>query len=339
MVSSLLGASLESEESRIRETQVPRTTYREAKRRLFEAGLLRDRYLPHPDILGVQRVTLLVTRPRSDEKARVVKSLCEIPGAISVWSGAQLAFAVVFHRSVESGASFLSSIQAESFGSPLTSIQFDPREEHFPVFFDFEGAWNHLCNRPGTTRYPRPLLGASPLRARARRAERTRTIASELMGRPFSTRAPGLGAHLLGPAALPRSERRLLRDGAMDWRVVLQLDRHLAYRGRDVSSAIFILGRLREGRTLPALFQDLAGACGVSPILLAENARQVVMVGLGTGDGATPRAATASPPRRTVRSTLRENFETFDSIREPVSALQIHRFLRFDDGMASTEPT
>ncbi len=336
-VSSLLGASLESEESRIRDVQVPRTSYREAKRRLFEAGVLEDRYIPHPDILGVQRVTLLVSRPHSDRLTEVIRALCLTPGAISVWSGTQLAFAVVFHRTADESRSFGIGLGAEAFGMPLTAIQLNPREPEFPVFFDFEGAWNHFCNRQGTLRYPRPLLGTSPLRVKTRTADRIRDISASLERRPVSFQERRMRPHLLGPAALPREERRLIRDGAIDWRVVLRLDRQISYNGREVSSIIFIMGQLRADRTLPGLFHALAGECGVSPFLLAGEAKNVLIVGLGTGRGGSSRAQARAFPQRAVRPTLREYFETFDSLREPVSALRIHRFLRFfDPGDASS---
>ena len=338
-VSSLLGASLESEESRIRETQVPRTSYREAKRRLFEAGVLGDRYIPHPDLLGIHHVTLLVSRPHSDRMADVIQALCATPGAISVWSGTQLAFAVVCHRTAEESRSFGIALRTEAFGAPLTSIQLNPSEPQFPVFFDFEGAWNHLCNRQGTVRYPRPLLGTSRLHIKPRTADRLRDIATTLGRRPFSFQERGIPPHLSGPAALPREERRLIRDGAVDWRVVLQLDRQISYNGREVSSIIFILGQLRTDRTLPGLFQALAGDCGVSPFVLAGEERSVLIVGLGTGHGGSARAQVGAHPQRAVRPTLREHFETFDSVREPVSALRIHRFLRFGDPADASSST
>lgn len=329
-VSSLLGASLESEGSRIRAAQVPRTSYLEAKRRLFDAGILEDRYIPHPDVLGVQRVTLLVSRPHSDKIDDVVRALSTIRGAVTVWSGTQLAFAVVFHPTLAESRSFATAIRAEDYGSPLSSIQADPREPRFPVFFDFEGAWNHLCKRRGTVRYPRPLLGSSRLAVRSRAANRVRDIAAALGRRPFESRDRGTPPHLLGPAALPREERRLIRDGTVDWRVVLQLDRHLSYNGRDVTSVIFIVGRLRPDRSLPGLFQALTGDCGVSPVLLAGEGSSVLIVGLGTGQSGAARTGVRPSPRRAVRPTLREHLETFDSVREPVGALRMHRFLRFD---------
>lgn len=330
-VSSLLGASLESEESRIRDAQIPRTTYREAKRRLFDAGILEHRYIPHPEILGVQRVTLLVSRPHSDRMAATVRALSGTPGAITVWSGMQLAFALVFHRSIDESEAFMSAVNREAFGPPVSSIELDPREPRFPVFFDFEGAWNHFCNLRGTVRYPRPLLGAVALRPKPRAAGRIRDIASTLMGRPFLPQELRLPPHLLGPATLPREERRLIRDGAVDWRIILQLDRQIAHNGREVSSVIFILGRLRSGRTLPGLFHALAGECGVAPFLLAGDESKVLMIGLGTGEVGRSRALNGPFRQRAVRPTLREHLESFDSLREPVSSLRIHRFLHFGD--------
>ena len=338
VVSSLLGASLESEEGRIREAHVPRTSYLEAKRRLFELGVLADRYIPHPDILGTQRVTLLVSRPHSDKMGEVIGMLHRTPGAINLWSGTQLAFAIVFHRTAEESKSFMTTVGTGVLGSPLTSIQLDPREPQFPVFFDFEGAWNHLCNRPGTVRYPRPLPGTSRLSIGLRTANRVRDVAETLARRPFSFPERGIPPHLLGPAALPREERRLIRDGAVDWRVVLQLDRQISYSGRALSSVIFITGKLRPDRTLPGLFHALVGECGVSPFLLAGEGRSVLAVGLGTGLGGSSRPSAMALTQRAVRPTLREYFETFDSVREPMGALRIHRYLSFCDHDRPADP-
>lgn len=329
VASSLFGAFLEPEESRIRRSGLPRSSYRAAKRQLFETELLEDRYLPHPGLLDTQRVSFLLTRPFADELQRVATSLVELRGSACVWSGTQSVFAAIFHSSAEGAQSFREGVDRNAFGNPLALIQPSVEGANVPVFFDFEGAWNHLCGTRAAERYPRPMLGSAPLPTRFGTAERVRQLMANLWDRggpPSNERGP---PHLQGPAALPRVQRLLIRDGAAEWRVIPNLGAPIQFAESAVESVIYVSGELNPESTPLTLFRDLTGTCAAAPFLFAYEGSRVFLASLGLGIGTQPALDTDGRPRPSVRAALLRHLSRVDTLRESTRALKLHRTLRF----------
>jgi hypothetical protein len=67
VIKSLLAGSTESGEDRIRDSGLPRSTYRDAKRRIYASGILADRYVPSAVAVSSLRATFLVARPYSNK--------------------------------------------------------------------------------------------------------------------------------------------------------------------------------------------------------------------------------------------------------------------------------
>jgi hypothetical protein len=329
VASSLLGAFLEPEESRIRKSGLPRSSFRAAKRQLFDSSLLEDRYLPHPALLDTHRVSFLLTRPFADELPRVASSLVELRGSACVWSGTQSVFAVILHSSAEGAESFRDGVHRNTFGNPLVLIQPSVAGTNVPVFFDFEGAWNHLCGMRAAEKYPRPMLGSAPLPTRFGSAERIRQLTASLWNRG-GLPSNGRGApHLQGPAALPRVQRLLIRDGAAEWRVIPNLGVPLQFAESAVENVIFVSGELNPESTPLTLFRDLTGTCAAAPFLFAYEGNRVFLASLGLGIGTQPALGFDRTRRPSVRAALLRHLSRVDSIREPTRAMKLHRTLQF----------
>jgi hypothetical protein len=329
VVSSLLAGTSEGEELRIKRSGVPRTSYREAKRRLFASGVLVERFLPHPDLLYALRVSFLLSRPHSNELSTAIGALDEDPSTALLWSGDQLVLAVQFHTSLAAGEALHRRVASGSYGQPLVAIAADPKAAQVPVFFDFEGAWNHFMGLPGTVGYPRPLPGNRPLPPRGPPIVRAREALRPLVQAGAAGEPETAANHGTGIAGLPRAQRRLLDGGSLAWRTLLRPDRSPEFKGRGLSTLIAVVGNLRQEGQLFPLFRDLARDCGVAPILLASDGRKVLLLSLGTGLDQVEAARPEVRPRAPVRPVLARHLVSFDSLREPTGRLRVHRYLEF----------
>jgi hypothetical protein len=329
VVSSLLGASQEGVERQIRRSGVPRSSYREAKRRLLSRGLLEPRILPHPALLGTVRVSFLVTRPHADEIAPTVQALADLPEVVTLWSGHQLVFAVVYHGNPSAAETFERRVMRGAFGAPLVHISTDPQIPQVPVFFDFEGAWNRFTGLSGTSGYPRPMLGADPLAPRLPVGPRREADLRRMLAPVRSEPGAEEGASTLEASGLPRAQRRWIEAGAVDWRVLLRPELSPSFQGATISNVIFVQGRLQLSGALLPLFRDLAQNCGVSPFVLASDGDKVLLVSLGAGTSSGRDGGPSRPPRSSVRAVLLRHLVSFDSLREPTPSLKVHRYLDF----------
>lgn len=329
VASSLFGGFLEPEEVRIRQSGLPRSSYRDAKRQLFGEGILADRYLPHPSLLPASNVSFLLSRPFAEDLGPVAQSLTQLRGSVCVWSGTQTVFAVVFHADGVAAGAFRDGVGGDSFGRPVSFLQTDTGRTDVPIFFDFEGAWNHLRGTSGTARYPRPMLGSAPIPTRFGDTERLVRLTSGLWSAPRASASGGAPPLGQGPATLPRIQRLLIRDGAVDWRVVPNLGELLELGASRIESVIFVSGTLIEGRSPATLFRDLVETCNAAPFLLASQGGRVMLASLGLGLGARPSGATPGDVRPSVRATLLRHLTQLESVREPTRAIKIHRMLDF----------
>jgi hypothetical protein len=329
VASSLFGAFLEPEEVRIRRTGLPRSSYRDAKRQLFALRILEDRYLPHASLIGGERVSFFLGRPHAEEIAGVASTLTELRGSVSVWAGTQSVFALIYHATADSATWFREEVERAAFGAAISLVQAEGTGAGVPVFFDFEGAWNHFCGVQGTEAYPRPMLGSSPLPRRYGSRDRIRELTETLWNRRRAERSGEAAAHLQGPAALPRTQRLLIRDGAVEWRVVPNLASTLRIGDATIESVIYSQGELNSGHTPLDLFRDLTGNCGVAPFVYAHDRNRVFLASLGLGAGQRRASGTDATPRPSVRATLLRHLSRVETLREPMRSLKLVRMLKF----------
>lgn len=84
----------ESEEERIRRAGLPRTTYMEAKQRLYARRVLQYVYIPTSGAAAISKVRFTLLRVFSDKRDSVTRELLARPRTVLVWAGAHSVFGV-----------------------------------------------------------------------------------------------------------------------------------------------------------------------------------------------------------------------------------------------------
>ncbi|HXQ79249.1 MAG TPA: hypothetical protein VN819_03415, partial [Thermoplasmata archaeon] len=112
MIAVLLAARPDRERERLRQVPVPRSTYHAVRKRAYEEGWLRDRYVPHPVPLGRPWASFVVARPFADRVEEFGQTMAQDPGNVVLWSGAQTTLAVAFHETPEQAEQLLGRVQS-----------------------------------------------------------------------------------------------------------------------------------------------------------------------------------------------------------------------------------
>lgn len=341
----LLAARPDRERERLRQIAVPRSTYHAIRRRAYEEGWLRDRYVPHPVAFGRPLVTFVLSRPYADRFEELVATVSSDPGTVVVWRGSQLVLAVIFHRKPTEIGRLLTRLDAGHLAAPATAVTVRTEGPSIPIYFDFEGLWCHVAGFDGTLAYPHGL-GGGMLNDADEAEPHTLSphqwwAASELVRRPFAATETGRGAHLVGPLGLPFSQRQLLKRGWVVHRTILDPARLPAYQGRAADQVVLITGTPREGARPDLLFATLSRESRVYPFLFVMGAERWLFGAMG---GSAPRPAGHEPARRPVLPTLREYLEGIEILQEPASGFlspvdhRYDRLLPADAHARATKP-
>lgn len=318
VVAGLLGASEEREERRIHASGLPRSTYQDAKLRLYSQGIIEDRYVPSPAALGFSRVGFILSRPFAEDRDREVDELERQPTTVLLWSMANSLFAVSYGNSP--------SIEAAGTESTRFTLNVDPATPSVPVYFDFEGAFDHLAGIDGSKRYPRPL----PSGGSGENGLGTEKIAA-IVRRPFEGVGTKGRMYPIRPASLPRSERHLLAQGQVDWRVFPNLAALPAFQGVHFSHVLFFHGMLRDETSLDKIFHELVEECVVFPFLLASDGSQVLIGGLSASIDQSAKQPRVPPfPRESVVAALGRHLQKISIIREEIAHLNVRLSHRYD---------
>ncbi len=330
VVSSLLGSTLGSGEDRMRDSGLARSSYRISKRRLYEAGVVEDRYLPRPGLVGTRWVTFLLSRPFADRVGEVAGSLLSNPRSVVVLSGTHMVFSTLYHSSASEREEFEQEVHDGKLGTPIALLHVDGQEPDVPVYFDFEGAWSRFRGGTGTQGYPRALPRASGDRPRRRGIFGGGLGAlSSLLKRPFEAEEGGRPQHLTGPDSLTRSQRRLLEEAQVEWRVLLSLTNPPRHKGGELADVLFTKGRLRPGVTASSMLNALVSEADLHPFLLAGDGTTALM---GTLAGKAPQTAesSSSDPRPSVLPVVTRYLQDLEVLREPIGTLQAPLWHRYD---------
>ena len=133
---ALIAAGQENERERLRQTQLPRSTYHAVRKRAYEEGWLRDRYLPDPLLFGFTHITFGLARPYADRADELARLWSSEPGCVLLWRAPVVTFGVQLYSS---GAA-ATQAQARLGGKDLTteSIQLTPSQSDpgVPVIYD-----------------------------------------------------------------------------------------------------------------------------------------------------------------------------------------------------------
>jgi len=326
----LLAARPDRERERLRQIGVPRSTYHAVRKRSYEEGWLRDRYIPHPVPIGRPFVTFLLARPYADRFEEFGGKISADPSNVVLWSGTQIALGVFFHSRPTDGRRLADRVESGHLATNPLVLTVDVHGPTVPVYFDFEGLWCHLARLEGTLAYPHGLGGLLPGAleedAAVELSAHQRWALGELLRRPFVAAEQGRGGHLVGPVGLPFSQRRTMSRGWIAHRTLLDPSRVPAYQGRSPDQVVFLSGTPRQDARPENLFATLTRECRVFPFLFAVGADRWLIGALG---GSTPKADEA--PRRPVLPTLRESLEGIEIVQEAASsfnALVDHRYDR-----------
>jgi hypothetical protein len=321
VIAVLLAARPDRERERLQQVGIPRSTYHAVRRRAYEEGWLRDRYIPNPVPLGRPFVTFLIARPYADRFPDFSKLVTSTEGNVVLWNGAQLAVAVFFHRAAKDGAKLADKIEKEKLAAAPIVTVVPADAPSIPVYFDFEGLWSHLAGLDGTLAYPHGLGGPSDDPGEESEAARPvltphQTWAlGELLRRPFAAAEQGRGGHLVGPFGLPFSQRRMLAKGWITHRTLLEPARLPPFQGRTADQVVLITGTPKGDARPEQLFATLTRDCRVYPFLFVVGSDRWILGALG---GAGPSAG-SSGERRPVLPTLRECLEGIEILQEPAS--------------------
>jgi hypothetical protein len=332
VIGSLLASTLVTERSRLKRAQVPRSTYHAARRRAYAEGWLRDRYIPNPVEFGLPFASFSLVRPFADRVPEFLAGRSADPGTVYLAAGSQIALAIGFYAERKEadrvGARPIQSSTA-SWSFPLTA---DLREPSVPVFFDYEGSFAHLGGAEGAEGYPQGVGGRPPGSERSDpelRSRRGSWAATELVHRPFVAVEEGRGAHRIGPLGLPWGQQKMLNQGWIVHRVLLDPARLPPFRGRSADQQVFVVGTFRANARPEELFASLTRDCRVFPFLYAAADGRFLMGALGRPPGEPPESADVRP-RRSVMATLQERVEGIEILQEPAGQFRLELDHRYD---------
>jgi hypothetical protein len=339
VIAVLLAARPDRERERLRQVPVPRSTYHAVRRRAYEEGWLRDRYVPHPVPLGRPWVSFLVARPFADRVEEFGRAIASDPGNVVLWAGSQTTLAVTFRTEPTGAQHLLEKFEKNRLAASPWSVTVRADAPTIPVYFDFEGLWCHLAGLEGTLAYPHGLGGPLPGRdvegQEVLLTAHQRWAVGELLRRPFVVADQGRGGHLVGPFGLPFSERKMLAKGWVTHRTLLDPARVPEHRGKSADQVVFISGTPKAGARPEALFAVLTRECRVYPFLFVVGSDRWLLGALG---GSNPPPPEAQNPRRPVLPTLRESLEGIEILQESARGFVAQVDHRYDRLLAPETP-
>lgn len=340
VIAVLLAARPDHERERLQQVGIPRSTYHAVRRRSYEEGWLRDRYVPHPVPLGLPYVTILIARPYADRFEQYDREVASDPGNVVVWSSSQVSLSVFFHASPSEPERLVQRLTARKVTPPPTVLTVLADGPAIPVYFDFEGLWSHLAGFEGTLAYPHGLGGAEAGEAdapdHASLSDHQLWAVGELLRRPFAAVEQGRGGHLVGPFGLPFSQRKLLARGWITHRTLLDPSRLPPFEGKAADQVVLVSGLPRSGAHPEQLFATLTRESRVFPFLFVVGAERWLLGALG---GSAPPVNDSHEPRRPVLPTLREYLEGIEIIQEPAVGFTTPVDHRYDRLVPERKPT
>ncbi|MCI4317432.1 MAG: hypothetical protein L3J96_02745, partial [Thermoplasmata archaeon] len=310
VISTLLAADAIPERERIRASGLSPRTYETARRRIFAAGWVYERFVPDPLAWGLPYLRLDVLRPGPVEEGSVSDRLAASPGAFHVWRGAGLVFAASFvgapgpHKpTISAGAAW--------------RLDVDLREPSVPIFFDFEGAWSRVVGAAPRV-YPRPVPSWSGAgkSGEGRPSAPVRREAEALIRRPFAGRGGARAGRHLGSWVGFGGGRRAMSVGLVQRRCFLDLARLPGFNGWHLQSLAFLKGDTRPGEGAETLYHELLADGGMTPFLFATDRRSVL---IGALSPAPP--TTAARPRARLSEILARRLASRTLVTMQVSSL------------------
>ncbi len=330
VIATLLAARPERERERLRQVGIPRSTYYAVRRRAYLERWLHDRYVPDPARLGRPYATFVIARPYADRLGALAVAPTGSAVLPVLWTSPQLALAILFHARPGDGPATARRWHDGAIIATEVVVTVDVRQPTVPVYFDFEGIWDHLTGLPGTISYPHGLGGVlqdeggeAPLSAH------TLWAYGNLLARPFAARENGEDGHQLGVFGLPFSERRLLTRGWVTHRVLLNPSQVPSYGGRAADRLFLIAGAPKPGARPDVLFARLTRDHRAFPFLYAVGSDRWMIGALG-GEPLPPPQPDDRRSRPPILPMLAEFLAGIEIFQEPVASLSMEIDHRYD---------
>lgn len=305
VVRTLLGHSLESEESKARDAEVPRTTYQTIRRRAFAEGWVKERYIPAPSLVGARTVSVRLSQPFVEHRRPLVETLGQHADTVVLWAFPDTILSVAFDRLPPSRAT---AVPPEWLRA-MWEVRVERPAQDLPAYFDFEGGWSRRAGLGTPRSYPVGLPRSG------RNASSPPREVRELLLRPFLRPTLSPLRFLFSATHLPRRQRRALADGDVHRRNLLDLPAVPPLRSGGVERVVFVTGRPRHSPALGPLLDVLHGELGASPFLAAGSTDRVLLGLLA------PIPGPLASPRGSVLAALQVHLERIEILREPTAAL------------------
>lgn len=315
-VLSILSKDSGAENPAVGPTGIPPSTFYATRRKIYDAGWLSDRYVPHPWALGVLAIDCVLAKPNPADRARLERDLAASPQNVVLWSGLNVLFGIFFRQNGE-------TIKVKN----STTVSVTAASGSVPVYFDFSRSWSRFIRIERETGYPRSIGDALTHAERSPPPAVTGLILQDQNGGSESPRTHRWHSS----AGLSRSEQRLLERGQIQSRTFLNLDSVPPYDGRALGEIVFLTGDFRQGVSSAEVLGELNNRCQVSPLLMVDDGTKVLILALGqVGTGASSRTKVpraTGPVASTLDSALQNlemTVEHTDSVRRAVD----HRYDR-----------
>ena len=321
LIRALLAAPGDTERELLDETKLPRSTYHAVRKRVYEEGWLRIRFIPHPICFELRFVTIALARPFAESAVALMERWSRPESNVVLWGGSGLVFAVYLHSSRDEARRLTADLADEAMRPRSFFLTTDTGPASLPVYFDFEGVWSHLAGIPGSSEYPRPLSPAFPAGSRAPTGPPSPGLvraARNLVLRPVVADHEGRSGHFLGLLGLTRPEHRLLDDGWVFRRVLPNFGVLPPYQEHRADQVVFVRGELLEGATAAQLLRGLTETCRVYPFLLAHDGTSLVV---GTAGQPRPGPAPTDEGRPSVLGMLQQHLRRIEVDSEWVMSL------------------
>jgi hypothetical protein len=326
VIASLLAADAIPERDRIRASGLSPRTYETARRRVFDAGWVYERFVPDPLAWGLTSLRFDLVQPERGQEGSVSERLAASPGTFHIWQGDGLVLAASLLDAEKTEAR---TKARERVTDPDRSWQLvaDLRQPTVPIYFDFEGAWSRVVGAAGPRIYPRPLphWTGGESSSGERPSDHVRREAEALIRRPFHGAPRSSSGRHLGSILGFGGPRGPLSTGLVQRRCFLDLTKLPAVDGWQLRSLSFVTGTLRTSLSPATLHHALLYEGGMTPFLSAEGQSKVLIGALSPA----PRS-TLARTRTRISEILTKELESWTMVGTPVSSLSTPVDHRYD---------
>jgi hypothetical protein len=318
------------EGERIRQAEVPRSTFQAIRRKALLGGWICEREIPTIAALGISRVAVVLAQPYAEHHATFLQVLRDEPSTVVLWTTLDTVLLVAFDSRATSDPD-----QSEDHGRfdsekmgwlrHCWEAELTASVGALPAFFDFEGGWSQSILGERPISYPQSLSfdPAGDLRSSAPRQAATRVAFRKYLAR-YSGVNTGKGAENQWDAIRRRAwERRFRKHGWTSHRSFLVPQALPPVAGVPLSQIVFVTGRLREPTNASTFRSSVLQRIGIAPFLIAHDDSRIIL-------GALSSAARLRTNHGSVLEELQSDLVEIEILRGPLETLRAVVDFRFE---------